>query len=445
MLKFREYIFQQLFAVVCFIATLNLVIESEGLFLQGGLVAVDKPNSFVYMLFMLMFLVSILLFINIYKNRYYKAALFAVYYFCYIFFVKHGEPFMSFQWDALLLETCFLSFLYYLLTPKYQLGEIAVWFFRILVFKLMLMSGIAKLASGDKTWLDCTAMNFHYFTQPLPTWSSFFVHNLPEIFHKISCFLMFVIELVLPFFIFTTRPLREFAAWAFIALQVIIFLTGNYGFFNILTAILCISLFDFKSFTDKEDTALKINRFILLGILGLYAFVSLSLIPMRSSLPIAFKKPGAFYLHNFGQHYLSSPYGLFAVMTKKRGEIVLQGLNEKNEWLPYEFHHKPQDLKRLPNQVAPFQPRVDWQMWFAALGNYKRNPWLIKLCQELLFGNKKMHAFFKDNPFKDKPPLAIRALYFDYKFNDFDTYFRTKEFWRREYVGQYLPAIYLRK
>jgi hypothetical protein len=136
-------------------------------------------------------------------------------------------------------------------------------------------------------------------------------------------------------------------------------------------------------------------------------------------------------------------YGLFAVMTPSRPEIIVQGSNDGLTWLPYEFKYKPGDLKRRPAFVEPFQPRLDWQMWFAALGSYQGNPWFIAFCEKLLKGSPEVLALLSKNPFPSAPPRYIRAMVYDYRFTDFATRRATGQWWRRELKQPYCPILSL--
>ena len=109
-----------------------------------------------------------------------------------------------------------------------------VWLVRWLVFRLMFLSGVVKLASHDPAWSSWNALEFHYETQPLPTWTSWYIHQMPPWFHWLSVGFMFYAELVAPFFIFGPRPIRRVGFASLVLLQLLIAATGNYGFFNLL-------------------------------------------------------------------------------------------------------------------------------------------------------------------------------------------------------------------
>ena len=142
---------------------------------------------------------------------------------------------------------------------------------------------------------------------------------------------------------------------------------------------------------------------------------------------------------------LVNSYGLFAVMTTARPELIIEGSADGTQWQPYEFKYKPGDMRRRPRFVAPHQPRVDWQMWFAALGRYEDNPWLLQCCRRLLEGSPAVLALFAHNPFPDAPPRYVRVLVYDYHFTDRATKRAQRAWWRRELKGLYCPVLSLRQ
>jgi uncharacterized membrane protein YphA (DoxX/SURF4 family) len=337
-------------------------------------------------------------------------------------------------------------------------SRIVLWLLRWLLFRLMLESGCVKLLSGDTTWHSLTALNFHYETQPLPTWIGWYVHQLPAALQKFSCAAMFAIELAVPFLIFLPRKPRQFAFLAFVLLQVIILLTGNYCFFNLLAMALCLTLLDdaaIQSLLQKVWRGVSPNSHPPPPERRLRHW------PMAVTVPIAALVGCACYTHFFGFIGVRMPgpepvvavyrwlqpfrtfssYGLFAVMTTSRPEIIVEGSNDGVKWDAYEFKYKPGDLNRRPAFVAPHQPRLDWQMWFAALGDVHQNPWFVNFCVRLLQGSPQVLALLDKNPFPNVPPRYIRAVVCDYHFTDLATRRATGEWWRREWKGIYLPPI----
>jgi hypothetical protein len=375
------------------------------------------------------------------------------------------REFLGFQWDILLLETGFLAIFF---APRQWLPGFSretpppltlLWLFRWLLFRLMFMSGAVKLVSADATWRNLTALTVHYETQPLPTWIGWYAHQLPAWFHKTSCGIMFVIELAAPFLIFFGRRARQIACAAFAVLMLLISLTGNYCFFNLLTVALCVLLLDDKFlsrlfsrriFARSPRTALptKFRPVRVAGVGGFAAIILLvSVVETAARLFRAQNLPWP--LPEISQFFSPlrtvNSYGLFAVMTTTRPEIVVEGSNDGVAWLAYEFRWKPGDLKRSPAFVAPHQPRLDWQMWFAALGDYRSNPWFANFLVRLLRGSPDVLALLGKDPFPGHPPRYIRAMLYEYHFTDFAKRSATGEWWRRESKGLYCPEITLRQ
>jgi lipase maturation factor 1 len=378
----------------------------------------------------------------------------------YLSLMTVGRDFLGFQWDNLLLETGFLSIFFapWGLLPKLSRepppSRIALWLLRLLLFKLMFSSGCVKLASGDPTWRNLTALAFHYYTQPLPTWIAWYASQSPLWFLKFSCIGMFVIELGAPFLIFLPRRIRFAGAGGIAFLQILIMLTGNYTFFNWLTLALCLLLLDdfvlqkvFPARFRLQHTGRKTLPHWRLGFTIPLAFIfgSISLLQIVAILGVQspLLAPIAALDGRLEPFRTINGYGLFAVMTASRHEIIVQGSNDGVHWLDYEFKYKPGDVNRRPLFVAPFQPRLDWQMWFAAFGDYQQNPWFGNFCVRLLQGSPDVLALLEKNPFPDKPPLYIRAEVYDYHFTNATERWAIGAWWTREYLGEYLPVVSL--
>jgi len=360
----------------------------------------------------------------------------------YLSLVLVGQDFLAFQWDALLLETGFLAIF---------LGDspLVIWLFRWLLFRLVFLSGAVKLLSGDPTWRSLTALNYHYETQPLPTPLAWYMHQLPAGFQKLSVAAVFCIELGVPFLILAPRRLRFFAAAAIVFLQTLIGLTGNYAFFNLLTVALCVFLLDDAAlrrwFPDRLAQALltrqanrkasPAGRWIAAGVAVLIVLVGGFQIvrAFRGTVP----RPVRVVMNWVAPFQIVNPYGLFAVMTTSRPEIIVEGSSDGRTWLAYGFKYKPGDVTRPPGWVAPYQPRLDWQMWFAALGTCYDNPWFVNFMLRLLQGSPDVLALLGKNPFPDAPPRYIRALVYDYHFTDLATRRAEATGWRREPMGVY--------
>jgi hypothetical protein len=351
----------------------------------------------------------------------------------YLSFTSMGQEFLSFQWDALLLEAGFMTIFLPLASPASQVVCLA---YQLFIFRFILSAGTVKLTSRDPNWRNLRAMRFHYETQPIPNRFAWYVHQLPEGVQKLSALGTFLFELIVPFLALGPTPFKLACFCLLSFFQWLIILTGNYGFFNILTIVLAVPLL--------EDH--------YLGVLGLS-------LPAATIVPFPTAVTGAvfaiFILLNIlqlirlfvrpqwvtrilslcGRWQISNPYGLFAVMTTERHEFVIEGSRDLKGWLPYEFRWKPGDPAGPPRQAAPHQPRLDWQMWFAALNPAYVEPWLARLVQRLLEGSPAVLRLFRKIPFRDAPPDYIRLVVYRYHFSDPATKQATGRWWERTEIG----------
>ncbi len=307
-----------------------------------------------------------------------------------------GQTFLSFQWDILLLEAGFLSIFLapWQLWPKRgrepPVSRAAFFLLKLLLFKLMVMSGVVKLTSGDDCWWNLTALDYHYWSQPLPTIFAWWADQHPEWFKHFSVAFCLIVEIIVPIFFWTPRRLRLIACGLVVFLQIAIAVTGNYCFFNLLTIALCLLLID-DAVWRRQRGALQADggiRAIVSPSIGqrfsMYGAVAVIIItlPLNAWLIFTAFKPEAkwprslvFFYEQIEPFRIANGYGLFRVMTKDRREIVIEGSADGVDWQPYEFKWKPGDVMRAPGWCAPHQPRLDWQMWFAAFGSYQQNPW----------------------------------------------------------------------
>ncbi|MSU59077.1 MAG: DUF393 domain-containing protein [Pedosphaera sp.] len=384
------------------------------------------------------------------------------------------REFLGFQWDILLLETGFLAIFFapLQLWPVRSVSRepppsrLVLWLLRWLLFQLMFESGIVKLLSGDATWRDLSALTFHYESQPLPTWIGWHAHQLPFWFQKFSCVVMFVIELAVPFLFFAPRRLRLFGCGATVALQILILLTGNYTFFNCLTLLLCVTLLDDFTLREllpdrlrrspaldatpmnreqarKTQHAFRWPRWVLAPLTGFVLCLTAGEFLFTIGARWRVLEP-VMALHDYCAPLRTfNSYGLFRVMTTSRPEIIVEGSNDGVNWQPYEFKYKAGDVSRRPAFVAPHQPRLDWQMWFAALGDVRHNPWFGEFCVRLLQGSPEVLALLEKNPFPEKPPRYIRAVLYDYRFTNCAEKRAMGAWWKRKELGIYLPPISL--
>ncbi|HTL17902.1 MAG TPA: lipase maturation factor family protein [Patescibacteria group bacterium] len=369
----------------------------------------------------------------------------------YLSLFNVGGLFLSYQWDVLLLETGFLALFIApgdLLPhfPKATPPLLGVWLLWWLLFRLMFWSGAVKLRSGDSAWRKATALRYHYETQPLPTRAAWALHHWPLQFHKVCAGIVLGIELLVPFLIFMPPSFRGLGAVLLIGLMVLIQLTGNYAFFNLLAIVLCVLLFDdrllqpvfARLFGGVEPMAsAPLNGLpVILPIVATMIFLlSLDSFANLLRFEVRWPKPMARLFELLEPFHLLNSYGLFAVMTTMRPEIILEGSHDGISWQPYEFKWKPDDVLRAPRFIAPHHPRLDWQMWFLALGTHLRPFWFERLCQRLLEGSPHVVGLLKTNPFPAAPPKYVRGVYYDYRFTTRAERNAAGAWWRREPRG----------
>jgi hypothetical protein len=326
---------------------------------------------------------------------------------------------------------------------------------RWLLFRLNFSSGVVKLASGDPVWRNLTALTHHYETQPLPPWTAWWMNRLPESFQRGSCVLLFFTELVVPFAIFGPRRVRLAACVLLASLQALIAVTGNYAFFNLLTASLCLLLVDDRVFERLRAIARRRPAPsptgsrpphlwpAWIGWVVAFVVVPVSLAEVLAPLGRGGAMPAAVVTVATAVQPLRivNGYGLFAVMTTRRPEIVVEGSLDGKTWKEYAFRWKPGDPLRRPRFVAPHQPRLDWQMWFAALGSMEDNPWFQRFLLRLLEGSPDVLALMGPDPFPGSRPRFVRARLYDYRFTDGPERRRTDAWWRRAEIGEYSPVF----
>ncbi len=390
----------------------------------------------------------------------------------YLSLVGVGDVFLSYQWDALLLEAGLLACLDapWRLRPggvERAPSRLSRGLLRLLLFRLMFASGAVKLLSGDPSWRNLSALEFHYWTQPLPHLASWFAHRLPGAVHAISTFAMFAVELVVPFFYVGPRRARRYAAVATAGLQVAVAATGNYGFFNLLTAALCVTLLDDdelrrvlparlvealvpRSVEPARALPRGVAGFVggFLGAAGLAAFAGgLGVpVPRPLSIPRELLRPTM----------SANAYGLFAVMTRERPEIVVEGSDDGRTWRSYDFRWKPGPVERAPRLAPLHLPRLDWQMWFAALSACRDEPWFLQFERALLEGRPEVLGLLRDAPSTapessagqtrasaTRPPRFVRSTLYRYRFTTAAERRDGGAWWSREEAAPYCPTLTL--
>ena len=357
-------------------------------------------------------------------------------YACYLSLLAAGQVFLAYQWDILLVE-CFIIAAVLARAPGF-----GVWLARLALFRFMFLSGFVKLASGDPTWADGSALAFHFETQPLPTVLAWFAHHLPQVLLEWSVWLTFAIELALPFFIFLPRNIRLVAAGGFVLLEVLIFATGNYNFFNILTVVLCLALLDdrwTRPIVRGVATApgRRATKTLAACVMALGILVTLHNV-FRLPAPMAVLTETAAPLR------LANPYGLFAVMTTRRDELVVEGSMNGSTWEPYAFPFKPGDVAAPPRWATPHQPRLDWQMWFAALTTPEGAPWIYDFAFALLEARPDVLKLVAD-PFDGARPKFVRIVRYRYRFSTPAERSSTGDWWTRGDATIWQPPTQLRR
>ncbi|HSU18489.1 MAG TPA: lipase maturation factor family protein, partial [Acidobacteriaceae bacterium] len=396
---------------------------------------------------------------------------------CFLAFVSSSSDFSSYQSDGMLLEAGFISLFFAPpglrpgLAPQHPPIRASLWLLQWEWFRIYFESGLVKWLSGDPQWRNLTAMNDYYQNSPLPSWVGWYAGHLPETFQKFTAGATLALEFVVVLLIFFPRSWpagRAVRVGLFIVVtvwEIPVILTGNYAFLNYLVLSLGILLVDDRTLASwvparwrsrltlaspdepapapaHEPAAQHAVRSLKLTVATLFLAViaydtcyeMLNIVmpglPLPSA-PVAVLEP----------FRIANQYGLFAVMTRGRYEIEFQGSNDGQNWTAYPFRYKPQAVNERPRVFAPYQPRFDWNLWFASLGDWQQNE-LVPLTEERLLDNDAdVLSLFRGNPFPQAAPKYVRAVLWQYWFTSMDEKRRTGNWWNRKLVGIYAPEL----
>ena len=360
------------------------------------------------------------------------------------------QEFSSYQSDGMLLEAGFISFFFAPLGIRPGLGaadppsKASLFMLRWEWFRIYFESGVAKLASGDVHWRNLTAMDDYYQNGPLPAWPGWYVQQLPHAFHAATVVVTLVVELVIVWAVFLPRRFRVVCCVVVSGLQLGIIATANYAFLNYLVLVLGVLLLDDDVLArlrlptpSSIAPAIRFPEYLQYGIMAwvFYATIgALSLSAARTPLGIPARLLAPFRIAN--------QYGLFASMTEARYEIEFQGSRDGGlTWIAYPFRYKPQDITERPGIYAPYQPRFEWNLWFASLGPPTASPWIELTQRRLLERSPSVLALFRRDPFDGSPPTQVRTVLWQYWFTDLATKRATGAWWRRRELGQFTEVV----
>lgn len=401
-------------------------------------------------------LASILLVLNVWP----RPAL-LVCFVCFLSFVSAAQDFSGYQSDSMLLEAGFLSLFLAPCGMRPGWGErhpptraailLLLWEW----FRIYFESGIVKLASGDPTWRNLTAMYEYYQNGPLPTWIGWYLQHLPNWFHVATAAATLAMELILVWMALLPGRWRIACFLIVTAWQIGVIASANYAFLNYLVLALAVLLLDDATLRRAmprtwrsgstgpvgergPDNLVQLWTSIVSVVLIWFFYATavplVRMVWQKVPLPVA---PVA----ALDPFRIANEYGLFAVMTPHRYEIEFQGSNDGETWTAYPFRYKPQDLRTAPGIYAPYQPRFDWNLWFASLGAPDQNPFVTRTEVLLLEDDRPVLNLFAAAPFHDKPPRFVRTVLWQYWFSTLQEKKTEGVWWRRQLVGSYGPTI----
>lgn len=362
----------------------------------------------------------------------------------YLSIVNVGQTFYGFGWETLLLEAGFLAAF---LGPAWSaVPTPVVWLFRWLVFRLEFGAGLIKLR-GDPCWRTFTCLDYHHETQPMPNPLSWYFHRLPKPLHRVEVLGSHAAQLVAPVLLFFPQPIASVAGLWIVITQSWLLLSGNYAWLNAITWVLAFSAFDDAALGH----VLPLHPWAMTAVgwhdgLVLALTVGVLVLSWRPAKNLISR--GQLMNASFEPLHLVNTYGAFGSVTKERYEVVVEGtdaerLTGDTAWREYEFRAKPTDPRRRPPQWAPYHLRLDWLMWFAALSPAYARSWFYPFLTRLLHNDPATLRLLRKNPFPERPPHAVRAVLYLYRFTTRRERRETGAWWVRRYVGVYAPPLTL--
>jgi hypothetical protein len=412
---------------------------------------------------------SLLLVLNIWPR-----GMLAICFVCFLSIVSAAQDFSAYQSDGMLLEAGFIAMFFAPSGFRPDWGEesrpsraslfLLVWE----CFRIYFESGVAKIMGGDSQWRNFTALDEYYQNGPLPTWIGWYMQHFPHWFHAATAFGTLTLELVLAWMMFLSRRIRILCFFILTLWQIGIIFSANYTFLNYLVLALGVLLLDdhfvlayLPSFWKKSYLATKevkplreprpgqarrrklaaqisaLKLAVTAVILTWIFYATLAeLIWMAKPVPLPTIPVTA--LEPFR---IANSYGLFARMTRGRYEIEFQGSDDGQTWLVYPFRFKPQDPAKAPRIYAPYQPRFDWNLWFASLNSWRQEPIVVRTEQSLLRGDAEVLMLFAGNPFPHAPPRQVRVVLWQYWFTTPTEKRSHGLWWRRQLLGLYAPTL----
>ncbi|MGH9655415.1 MAG: lipase maturation factor family protein [Bryobacteraceae bacterium] len=369
------------------------------------------------------------------------AAVWIAIYILYLSFVNVGQTFYAFGWESILLEACF--FAVFMGGSNVAPPQISVWFFRWLLFRVMFGAGLIKLR-GDPCWRHLTCLDYYYQTQPMPNPLSWYFHWAPRWLNRGGVLFNHFAELLIPFLLFLPQPIAGIAGLITILFQLTIIASGNLAWLNWLTIVLAFSTLDGKFFHAAAPVLHSAGPTLKFANIGMLVLVALM------SIPVVVNMISSRQIMNtsFNSLHLVGSYGAFGSITRTRYEVIVEGTSDSvitpaNQWREYEFKGKPGDVNYRPPQIAPYHLRLDWLMWFAAMGSYQNYPWFVNFMAKLLENDRAVLGLLRKNPFPNAPPKYVRAMLYEYRFTTPEERKRTGAWWVRTPAGSYFPPVSL--